>query len=39
MPGDKAPAVARAYVQQLRDLVLALDVSDARMDQGSLRAT
>ncbi len=37
VPGDKAPAVARAYVQQLRDLVLALDVSDARMDQGSLR--
>ena len=37
VPGDRAPAVARAYVQQLRDLVLALDVSDARMDQGSLR--
>jgi aspartyl-tRNA(Asn)/glutamyl-tRNA(Gln) amidotransferase subunit B len=37
VPGDKAPAVARAYVQQLRDLVLALGVSDARMDQGSLR--
>jgi aspartyl-tRNA(Asn)/glutamyl-tRNA(Gln) amidotransferase subunit B len=38
VPGDKAPLVARAYVQQLRDLVLALGVSDARMDQGSLRA-
>jgi aspartyl-tRNA(Asn)/glutamyl-tRNA(Gln) amidotransferase subunit B len=38
VPGDKAPAVARAYVQQLRDLMLALDVSDVRMDQGSLRA-
>jgi aspartyl-tRNA(Asn)/glutamyl-tRNA(Gln) amidotransferase subunit B len=38
VPGDKAPHVARAYVQQLRDLILALDVSDARMDQGSLRA-
>jgi aspartyl-tRNA(Asn)/glutamyl-tRNA(Gln) amidotransferase subunit B len=37
VPGDKAPAVARAYVQHLRDLVLALQVSDARMDQGSLR--
>ncbi len=37
VPGEKAPAVARAYVQQLRDLVLALGVSDARMDQGSLR--
>ncbi len=38
VPGDKAPAVARAYVSHLRDLMLALDVSDARMDQGSLRA-
>ena len=37
VPGDRVPAVARAYVQQLRDLVLALGVSDARMDQGSLR--
>ena len=37
VPGDRAPLVARAYVQQLRDLVLALGVSDARMDQGSLR--
>ncbi|RLV56888.1 Asp-tRNA(Asn)/Glu-tRNA(Gln) amidotransferase subunit GatB [Aeromicrobium phragmitis] len=38
VPGDKAPAVARAYVNHLRDLMLALGVSDARMDQGSLRA-
>lgn len=38
VPGDKAPAVARAYVSHLRDIMLALDVSDARMDQGSLRA-
>jgi aspartyl-tRNA(Asn)/glutamyl-tRNA(Gln) amidotransferase subunit B len=38
VPGEVAPHVARAYVQQLRDLILALDVSDARMDQGSLRA-
>jgi aspartyl-tRNA(Asn)/glutamyl-tRNA(Gln) amidotransferase subunit B len=38
VPGEVAPLVARAYVQQLRDLILALDVSDARMDQGSLRA-
>jgi len=37
VPGEQAPLVARAYVQQLRDLVLALGVSDARMDQGSLR--
>ncbi|MDQ4053430.1 MAG: Asp-tRNA(Asn)/Glu-tRNA(Gln) amidotransferase subunit GatB [Actinomycetota bacterium] len=36
--GAKAPAVARAYVQQLRDLIVALDVSEARMDQGNLRA-
>jgi aspartyl-tRNA(Asn)/glutamyl-tRNA(Gln) amidotransferase subunit B len=33
----KAPAVARAYVTALRDLLRALDVSDVRMDQGSLR--
>lgn len=38
VPADRAPAVARAYVSQLRDLMVALDVSDARMDQGSLRA-
>ncbi len=36
--GEKAPLVARAYVAQLRDLIVALDVSDARMDQGSIRA-
>lgn len=36
--GAKAPEVARAYVAQLRDLIVALDVSDARMDQGSIRA-
>lgn len=36
--GEKAPAVARAYVQQLRELIVALGVSDARMDQGNLRA-
>ncbi|HEY9292591.1 MAG TPA: Asp-tRNA(Asn)/Glu-tRNA(Gln) amidotransferase subunit GatB, partial [Microlunatus sp.] len=35
--GAKAPQVARAYVAMLRDLVKALDVSDARMEQGSLR--
>jgi aspartyl-tRNA(Asn)/glutamyl-tRNA(Gln) amidotransferase subunit B len=37
VPGAKAAAVARAYVSMLRDLLLALDVSDVRMDQGSLR--
>jgi aspartyl-tRNA(Asn)/glutamyl-tRNA(Gln) amidotransferase subunit B len=36
--GEKAPEVARAYVAQLRDLIVALGVSDARMDQGSIRA-
>jgi aspartyl-tRNA(Asn)/glutamyl-tRNA(Gln) amidotransferase subunit B len=36
--GERAPEVARAYVQQLRDLIVALGVSEARMDQGNLRA-
>jgi aspartyl-tRNA(Asn)/glutamyl-tRNA(Gln) amidotransferase subunit B len=36
--GAKAPDVARAYVAQLRDLIVALGVSDARMEQGSIRA-
>ncbi len=35
--GDRAPEVARAYVTALRDLLKALDVSDVRMDQGSMR--
>jgi aspartyl-tRNA(Asn)/glutamyl-tRNA(Gln) amidotransferase subunit B len=35
--GERAPEVARAYVSALRDLLSALDVSDVRMDQGSLR--
>ncbi|MBB1155186.1 MULTISPECIES: Asp-tRNA(Asn)/Glu-tRNA(Gln) amidotransferase subunit GatB [Amycolatopsis] len=35
--GERAPEVARAYVTALRDLLRALDVSDVRMDQGSLR--
>jgi aspartyl-tRNA(Asn)/glutamyl-tRNA(Gln) amidotransferase subunit B len=33
----KAPQVARAYVGALRDHLLALGVSDVRMEQGSLR--
>ncbi len=39
IPGtrEQAPAVARAYVAQLRDLLLGLGVSDVRMEQGSLR--
>ncbi len=35
--GDRAPEVARAFVATLRDLIKALDVSDARMEQGSIR--
>ncbi|MBS4726972.1 Asp-tRNA(Asn)/Glu-tRNA(Gln) amidotransferase subunit GatB [Mycobacterium sp. SM1] len=35
--GARAPHIARAYVTALRDLVRALDVSDVRMDQGSMR--
>ena len=35
--GARAPQVARAYVRQLRELLLALGVSDVRMEQGSLR--
>jgi aspartyl-tRNA(Asn)/glutamyl-tRNA(Gln) amidotransferase subunit B len=35
--GARAPEVARAYVTMLRDLLRALDVSDVRMEQGSLR--
>ncbi|CAN5460959.1 Asp-tRNA(Asn)/Glu-tRNA(Gln) amidotransferase subunit GatB [soil metagenome] len=36
--GERAPEVARAYVSQLRELIVALGVSEARMDQGNLRA-
>jgi aspartyl-tRNA(Asn)/glutamyl-tRNA(Gln) amidotransferase subunit B len=35
--GALAPAVARAYVSELRDLLRSLAVSDVRMEQGSLR--
>jgi aspartyl-tRNA(Asn)/glutamyl-tRNA(Gln) amidotransferase subunit B len=35
--GAAAPAVARAYVTELRDLVRSLGVSDVRMEEGSLR--
>ena len=34
---EMVPAVAKAYVAQLRDLLLGLGVSDVRMEQGSLR--
>ena len=35
--GERAPEIARAYVTALRDLLASLDVSDVRMDQGSMR--
>jgi aspartyl-tRNA(Asn)/glutamyl-tRNA(Gln) amidotransferase subunit B len=35
--GAAAPAVARAYVTELRDVVRSLGVSDVRMEEGSLR--
>ncbi|MFI7587816.1 Asp-tRNA(Asn)/Glu-tRNA(Gln) amidotransferase subunit GatB [Spongisporangium articulatum] len=35
--GSRAPEVARAYVAALRDLLRALEVSDVKMEQGSLR--
>src|SRR4051812_27482397 len=35
--GARAPEVARAYVTELRDIIRSLDVSDVRMEQGSLR--
>jgi aspartyl-tRNA(Asn)/glutamyl-tRNA(Gln) amidotransferase subunit B len=36
--GAKAPEVARAYVTELREIMLALGVSEVRMEQGNLRA-
>src|SRR5690606_30292356 len=35
--GRLAPQVARAYVTELRDVIRSLDVSDVRMEEGSLR--
>ncbi|MFC8829277.1 Asp-tRNA(Asn)/Glu-tRNA(Gln) amidotransferase subunit GatB [Streptomyces sp. NPDC057137] len=35
--GARAPEVAKAYVAELRELIKALDVSEARMEQGQLR--
>ncbi|MEV4755368.1 Asp-tRNA(Asn)/Glu-tRNA(Gln) amidotransferase subunit GatB [Micromonospora sp. NPDC049559] len=35
--GARAPMVARAYVTELRDVIRSLDVSDVRMEEGSLR--
>ncbi|MGP7961160.1 Asp-tRNA(Asn)/Glu-tRNA(Gln) amidotransferase subunit GatB [Sanguibacter sp. A247] len=36
--GERAPEIARAYVQALRDIFRALDVSEARMERGNVRA-
>ncbi|MDR1443107.1 MAG: Asp-tRNA(Asn)/Glu-tRNA(Gln) amidotransferase subunit GatB [Bifidobacteriaceae bacterium] len=36
--GARTPELARAYVAAVRELVIALGISDARMDQGSIRA-
>ncbi|WP_426514566.1 Asp-tRNA(Asn)/Glu-tRNA(Gln) amidotransferase subunit GatB [Dactylosporangium sp. McL0621] len=35
--GARAPEIARAYVTELRDVIRTLDVSDVRMEQGSMR--
>lgn len=35
--GSMAPEVAKAYVSELRDLMRSLEVSDVRMEEGSLR--
>ncbi|KRE61341.1 Asp-tRNA(Asn)/Glu-tRNA(Gln) amidotransferase subunit GatB [Nostocoides sp. Soil756] len=35
--GERAPEVAKAYVATLRDLLKALEVSDVKMEQGSMR--
>ena len=36
--GERAPEVAAAYVQALRDIFRALGVSEARMERGNVRA-
>ncbi|AGZ45648.1 Asp-tRNA(Asn)/Glu-tRNA(Gln) amidotransferase subunit GatB [Actinoplanes friuliensis] len=35
--GARAPEVAKAYVTELRDIIRSLNVSDVRMEQGSMR--
>src|SRR5262249_25404634 len=35
--GERAPEVARAYVRELRELIRALGVSEARMEMGQMR--
>jgi aspartyl-tRNA(Asn)/glutamyl-tRNA(Gln) amidotransferase subunit B len=36
-PDIRSPAMARAYAQQVRSLVLAVGASDARLEEGSIR--
>ncbi|MEV6109050.1 Asp-tRNA(Asn)/Glu-tRNA(Gln) amidotransferase subunit GatB [Streptomyces sp. NPDC051940] len=35
--GERAPEIAKAYVAELRELIRALGVSEARMEQGQMR--
>ncbi|GAA4105718.1 Asp-tRNA(Asn)/Glu-tRNA(Gln) amidotransferase subunit GatB [Enteractinococcus coprophilus] len=35
--GDRAPELAKVYVQTIREIVRALGISDARMERGNLR--
>jgi len=35
--GSEAPELASAYVRQIREIVKAMDVSDARMERGNVR--
>ncbi|MFC7219078.1 Asp-tRNA(Asn)/Glu-tRNA(Gln) amidotransferase subunit GatB [Streptomyces polyrhachis] len=35
--GERAPEIAKAYVAELRELIKALGVSEARMEQGQMR--
>jgi aspartyl-tRNA(Asn)/glutamyl-tRNA(Gln) amidotransferase subunit B len=35
--GDKAPELAAAYVHAIREIVKAMDVSDAKMERGNVR--
>jgi aspartyl-tRNA(Asn)/glutamyl-tRNA(Gln) amidotransferase subunit B len=37
VPGHLAPVIARAYVAELRELIVALGVSEARMERGQMR--
>ena len=36
--GERAPGIAGAYVRAIRDIVRALNISHARMEQGNMRA-